>query len=566
MKVGIDFGTSTSEIAYVNPDGQVVLIPNHLGEFITPSVVYIQEDFTPIIGRDAKEKALIEPENAMLEVKRLFGGNHAVIARRKVYTPVEAAAMIIKYLADCAIAATGEKVDSAVVTVPAYFTDAQRKDVLQAGRDAGLKVDRIINEPTAASLDYGMRHLRECQHILIYDLGGGTLDVTVLELFEGVVDVKSSCGNNALGGKDFDQALMDYIVKAVKAASKARLSKDPRAMMRVKIAAEQCKIALSTDQEYRIDLPFIGGTADTPVGYSETITRNLFESLIKAKVYSTEHQIRTALEDALLDPADIDLVLMVGGSTGIPLVSNFLHEIFGRSPDITVDPDLAVVRGAAIQAGVLAGTLSEDAIVLTDICPHSLSTKTVRNVGLFDIREPFCHILIPRNATLPAEVSEIYETASDNQTSVIVTAYQGESEEPEENILLGAFELAGIPGARAGKEKIKICFAYNLNGILDISAEILSTGKIAAATVDTAKSGKNVDLSLWPKASNAPKYKKVINKAERMLKLHGDDADRVKKTADDLKKALVLSWEKEVCDNLKRILEYEIEVLEDELL
>jgi len=561
MKVGIDFGTSTSEIAYVDSDGQLVLVPNHLGEYITPSVVYIQEDSTPIIGREAKEKALVEPENAMLEVKRLFGQDTAIMARGNVYTPVEAATMIIRYLVDCASTASGQTVDSAVITVPAYFTDAQRKDVLQAGTEAGLSVERIINEPTAASLDYGMRHLRECQYILVYDLGGGTLDVTVLELFEGVVDVKSSCGNNTLGGKDFDQALMDYITKALLKKDKLDITKDPRAMMRVKMAAEQCKIVLSEQENHRIDLPFIGGTSETPVGFSETISSKLFESLIRDKIQSTEQQIKTALSDAALLPTDIDMVLMVGGSTRIPLVSRFLHETFGQTPDTAIDPDLAVVRGAAIQAGVLSGQLGEDAIVLTDICPHSLSTKTT-SLNFFGAREVYCDILIPRNTTLPAEVSEIYHTVADNQTRVEITAYQGESEDPDENELLGAFDLSGIPKARAGKEKIKICFAYDLNGILDVSAEIVSTGKSAAVTVDTAKSGKNVDLTLWKDASNVRSYRRLINKAERLVKLHGEEAEYVEKAANNLKKALVLSWEKEVCDNLHDRLKDEIEDFE----
>ena len=565
MKVGIDFGTSTSEIAYVGTDGQLVLVPNHIGEYITPSVVYIQEDFTPIVGKEAKEKALIEPENAMLEVKRLFGQKQALTARGRIYTPVEAATMIIKYLVECAATVCGEEIDSAVITVPAYFTDAQRKDVLNAGIQAGLDVSRIINEPTAASLDYGVRHLRDCKHVLVYDLGGGTLDVTVLELYEGVVDVKSSCGNNALGGKDFDKALMDYIVKTMRRKYNVEISDDLRAMMRVKIASEQCKIGLSSKESHKIELPFLGGTADTPAGFDEEITREYFEKLIYDQVWRTEKQIKTALGDAALTPQDIDMVLLVGGSTRIPLVMEFLNHVFGYSPAAAVDPDLAVVRGAALQAGVLSGNLGEDSIVLTDICSHSLSTMTLKDVS-FGVREKNCDILIPRNTTLPAETSKIFQTADDYQTGVNVTAYQGESNVPEDNELIGAFFLDGVPKARAGKEKIRIHFSYDLNGILEVSAEIVSTGKSASVTVDTSKTGKQLNLENWASAPNIRGFKHIITKAERLIKLHGEISSSVEIAADNLKKALLLEWSKDICAIYKKELETAIEGLENGLL
>ncbi|MCL2834575.1 MAG: Hsp70 family protein, partial [Treponema sp.] len=328
MKAGIDFGTSTSEIAYVSKDGKIIIVPNHLGEVITPSVVNIGADGTLLVGREAKEKALVEPENTFLEVKRLFGTNTELTAHGKVYSPVDAAAMIIRYLVDCAQKQSGQTIDSAVITVPAYFTDSQRKDVMAAGKAAGLEVERIINEPTAASLDYGIDHMRDCKYMLVYDLGGGTLDVTVLELFEGVVEVKSSCGNNALGGKDFDQAIMDHITGIIRKRDKVEISSDARAMMRIKMAAEQCKIALSSKTEYRIELPFlysknanpgnqsaqssqnVPGSQLVPSGYSETISRITFESMIRDKVYSTEQQIKTALFDADLEAKDIDLTLL----------------------------------------------------------------------------------------------------------------------------------------------------------------------------------------------------------------------------------------------------------------
>ena len=565
MKAGIDFGTSTSEIAYIDNDGNIVIIPNHLGEMITPSVVYIPEKGKPLVGREAREKALIEPENAFLEVKRLFGQNTILTARGKNYSPVDVAAMIIRYLADCAQQHTGEAVDSAVITVPAYFTDAQRKDVMAAGNAAGIAVDRIINEPTAASLDYGIEHMRDCKYMLVYDLGGGTLDVTVLELFEGVVEVKASCGNNALGGKDFDQAIMDYITAAIKKRDKIDLSGDAshptdvRAMMRIKIAAEQCKIGLSSEDSCLIELPFLYSKGSNPAGYSENISRTAFESMIREKIYSTEQQIKTVLFDAALSAEEIDLTLLVGGSTRIPLVSQFLKETFGLVPESAIDPDLAVVRGAAIQAGVLSGVLSENAIVLTDVCPYSLSTSTLP-YDFISEDDVFCDILIKRNTTLPATVSKIYSTSYDNQTEVNVDAYQGESENPKENYLLNRFELSGVPRGRAHKEKINIRFEYDLNGILTISSEIVSTGKSATVKVNTTQMGKNLDLSKWKNTFNAKRYRQIINKADRLIKVHEKDAEGNDKLADikrdvnELKKALVMEWDYSITEKFKYIL------------
>ena len=565
MKAGIDFGTSTSEIAYVDDDGKVIVIPNHLGEIITPSVVYITEDGTPIVGREAREKALVEPENTFLEVKRLFGQSVELLqARDRVFSPVDIASMIIRYLTGCAEKHTGRTIDSAVITVPAYFTDSQRKDVMAAGKAAGLDVDRIINEPTAASLDYGIEHMRECQYMLVYDLGGGTLDVTVLELFEGVIEVKSSCGNNALGGKDFDQAIMDHITGAIRKRSKFDISGDARAMMRIKIAAEQCKIALSTETEFLVELPFLYGGSDNPAGYSEKITRTNFEAMIRDRIYSTEHQIKTALFDAELDADDIDLTLLVGGSTRIPLVSEFLDKTFGITPQSAVDPDLAVVRGAAIQAGVLSGVLNKNAIVLTDICPYSLSTETLVDFG-DEFKEKICDIIIKRNTTLPASASKMYMTSVDNQTDVHITAYQGESLDPAENYLLNCFELSGIPKAKANKEKISIRFEYDLNGILTIFAEIVSTGKSATVTVNTLQMGKNLDLSKWKDSGIARRYRQIINKAERLVKIHGKKASfDVEAAANELKKALIVGWDFVITEKMKGKLTEAIHDLEED--
>ena len=430
MTIGIDFGTSTSEVAYVDKQGKVVLVPNHLGSFITPSIVYLQPNHKPLVGLEAKEQVLVDPDNGFIEIKRLLGQDVTLTAQGKTYKPVDIAHMIIRYLVDCAQTAIGEPVTEAVITVPAYFTDAQRQEVIEAGRMAGLQVKRILNEPTAASLDYGLQHMDLCNHVLVYDLGGGTLDVTVLELFDGVVDVKASAGNNTLGGKEFDQALIDHLLSTLTKKERAALTQDPRAAMRLKMAATQCKEALSQNEHFSIELPFLYTLDDKPKSLHTQVNRQLFGSLIEESIRSTKEQIDTVLTDAQLSPNDIDQILLVGGSTRIPLVRQMLSQLFGKFPVSAVDPDLAVVRGAAIQAGVLSGVFQEDAIVLTDVCPYSLSTAVLRGKNFHGDPLEVCDVLIPRNTTLPTSISRVYATAYDNQTAVHITAYQGESERP----------------------------------------------------------------------------------------------------------------------------------------
>lgn len=562
MKVGIDFGTSTSEIAFVDKNGLTTVVPNSLGETVTPSVVYYSSDGHVVVGREAKEMALLDPDNAFLEVKRLFGQDRVLNARGKDVAPPDVASEIIKYLINCAQAHTGETVDSAVITVPAYFTDAQRKDVVAAGIAAGIEVSRIINEPTAASLDYGIDHMSECQYILVYDLGGGTLDVTVLELFEGVVDVKASCGNNALGGKDFDQALIDHITAAIKKKDKVDVTNDLRVQIHIKAAAEACKIALSENESYDIGLPFLyQDKHGNAAGYAENITRTSFECMIKDKIVSTKKQIDQALFDAGLKAADIDIALLVGGSTRIPFVSAWLEDAYGFLPESAVDPDLAVVKGAAIQAGVLSGVLSENAIVLTDVCPYSLSTKTLTHIG-FNLKTHICDVIIPRNTTLPAAASKIYQTAADDQTCVHVTAYQGESDDPDENELLNTFVLDGIPKGKAGRQKINISLAYDLNGILAVSGQIVSTGKSVRVEVDTGRLGKNLDLNTWKDVPASNVYRKIINRADRLSKVHGDDAANVVAAAIQLKKALILGWESAIIADYENDLHQAIKELD----
>ncbi|MDR1352211.1 MAG: Hsp70 family protein, partial [Treponema sp.] len=361
--VGIDLGTSTSEIGCI-VDGKARLIPNSRGSLITPSVVHVGEDGAVLVGEEAAEYLFTRPDCTFMEVKRLTGSGEKLKAHGKEYAPEEIQAMFLKYLIRCAEDNLQEKIDRAVITVPAYFTDVQRRATAKAGELAGLRVERIINEPTAAALDYGLSNLKECKNVLVYDLGGGTLDVTVLELFEGVIDVKASCGNNHLGGKDFDEIIMAHL---------ADPAGDERALMRLKKAAEDCKIALSTEEEFRVSLPFLLTDKDgKPVSVEKTVRRKEFEDWVSDKVLSTREPMQSALADAKLEPQDLQVILLVGGSTRIPCVKRLVEKTLGAVPRSLVDPDLTVARGASIQAGLIEGSINNEDLVLTDVCPYTL--------------------------------------------------------------------------------------------------------------------------------------------------------------------------------------------------
>lgn len=552
--VGIDLGTSTSEIAVLK-DGKPYVIPNHIGEYITPSVIGISDDGRIIVGSEAREQLLLKPEDTVMEVKRLMGSNTLITMAGKQYTPREISALLLKYLVDCASSHLGEAIDRAVVTVPAYFSDEQRRATVEAGKLAGLKVERIINEPTAASLDYGVGHMEECRNVLVYDLGGGTLDVTVLEMFEGVLEVKASSGNNRLGGKDFDNLLMDYLIERFSLRYGVDVSDDARAMMRLKDAAEKCKIALSRDKEFQISLPFFADAGGAPVSLEEAITRELFESLIKDKIDSTGKQIRDALGDAGLKESDMDLVLLVGGSTRIPYVRKFIENIMGKEPMSLVDPDLAVVRGAAVQAGILNEELSsEKDIVITDVCPYTLGIAVLDYIGGFPVPDVY-DVIIPRNVTIPVVREKIYGTVQDNQKTVDISVYQGEYKKASLNNLLGEFKLEGIPAAPAFKEKLKVSFSYDVNGILQTEGVIVSTGEKAVITVETTgvKMEEEVDLEKWKDMPNARRYRAIINKAQKILdnQQAGVFEMEINDLARDLKKGLIKGWDAKRLNELR---------------
>lgn len=517
--IGIDLGTSTSEAACLI-EGKPVIIPDLNGNLVIPSVVYISDDGEVKAGEDAQNYALLEPENTVLEVKRLMGAKSSLRLGKKYLKPEEVSGEILRYIKDYVEAYLGEPAEEAVITVPAYFTNEQRVATKLAGELAGFKVERIINEPTAAALAYGLDHMDAEKYLLVYDFGGGTLDVTVLEMFQGVLDVRACSGNNQLGGKDFDQALMDKLVKDFNKEHGISLDQDKKAMARLKKAAEKVKIELSLQEQTVMDLPFLTQKDGKPYGIYRDITRRDFEKLIGPMVRSTLGQIDAALVDAKLNPKDIDTILLVGGSTKIPLVKDILRDKFGREPMHEINPDEAVALGAAIQGGIIAGDLSSDQdIIITDVCPYTLGIECVKDIsglpmpGMFDP-------LIKRNTTIPVSTSKQYQTFSDDQEEVRINVYQGERAYAFENNLIGNFLIDGIPAAKAGEEKIEVEFSYDINGILEVKAKVVSSGQDAGISIDTRemKIEEVIDVEKgWKKSKRGKKVKSLIKKGEKML-------------------------------------------------
>jgi molecular chaperone DnaK len=508
------------------------LFPNSQGKLVTPSVVHIGEDGTILAGEEAAEYLLTRPDCTFMEVKRLTGSDEKLKAHGKEYAPEEIQAMLLRYLVRCAEDNLKEKIDRAVITVPAYFTDVQRRATAKAGELAGLNVERIINEPTAAALDYGLSNLKETKNVLVYDLGGGTLDVTVLELFEGVIDVKASSGNNHLGGKDFDEIIMLHL---------ADPAGDERAVMRLKKAAEDCKIALSAQEEYKVSLPFLlTGKDGKPVSVEKTVRRQDFEEWVSEKIASTREPMQSALADAKLSPQDLQVILLVGGSTRIPCVKKLVEETLGAVPRSLVDPDLTVARGAAIQAGIIEGSINNEDLVLTDVCPYTLGTAPLET-GLFGRRKVFDPI-IPRNTTIPTEKASIYTTAADYQTSVIIDVFQGESSDPENNERLGEVQLSGIPAAKQGKEQIEVTFGYDMNGILQVKAIVVSTGKQVSAEISTTgvKAKPLLDLSKWEQAEGARQFRPLVRKAEKLIAADKDIGGDIETLVRRVKESILL--------------------------
>lgn len=515
--IGIDLGTSTSEAAIIR-DGKPEMILNYDGEVITPSAVGIDQDKNFVFGDKAKAQYLMAPEDTVIEVKRKIGTKEKIHMGGKEFTPVEISAMLLSHIKDYVSEYLKEEVSRAVISVPAYFDDLQRQETVEAGKLAGFTVERIINEPTAAALSYGIGHMEEESHILVYDLGGGTFDVTLLEMFGGVLEVKASSGDNKLGGKDFDERLIQWMLRQFRKKEGIDLEKNTAAMVKLKEQAEWCKKELSTQDSCRIVIPFIAQKKGNPVALDETITVSEFEEMVKDLVERTHNPIDIVLADSEILPEDIDRILLVGGSTRMPMIGRDLECYLKKKPSQALNPDYAVAEGAAIQAGIIEGTISgEDSLIMTDVNPYTLGIRTLSG---FDLN--YMSVVIPRNVTIPTVRKNTYSTSWDDQQAAKIEVFQGESSDVRQNHFLGEFIVSGIPLRSAGEEKVEVEFAYNLNGMLEVKAKIVSTGEEAAVEINmmeqTAKDHEITDVSRWKDSSYARQFRTVIRRAERRLK------------------------------------------------
>ena len=542
--IGIDLGTTNSCVA-VFEGGSTTVIANPEGERTTPSVVAFKNG-EMTVGAKAKRGALTNPDT-ISSIKRLMGTNKKVKANGKEYTPEEVSAMILGDLKKTAEAYLGEKVTKAVITVPAYFNDAQRQATKNAGKIAGLEVERIINEPTAAALAYGLDKQDKTEQILVYDLGGGTFDVSILEIGDGVFEVKSTSGNNHLGGDDFDNRLMDYIVDQIKKEDGIDLRDDKMAMQRIKETAEKAKKDLSGMTSTQISLPFIAQKDGAPVNFEMDITRAKFEELIDDLLESTLEPVRKALKDAKLTAKDIDKVLLVGGSTRIPKVVDIVKKELGKEPSKGVNPDEVVAMGAAIQGGVLTGDVND--IVLLDVTPLSLGIETLGGV---------CTVLIPRNTTIPTSKSQVFSTAADNQPAVDIHILQGERPMAADNKTLGNFQLTNIPPAPRGIPQIEVTFDIDANGIVNVKAKDLGTNKEQSITITASTNLSDDEIDRMMKEAEANKEAdekrkesaEVKNDAEQMIfatekslkdlgdKVSSEDKEKAENQIKELREAL----------------------------
>ncbi len=537
--IGIDLGTTNSCVA-VMENGEPVVIANAEGTRTTPSVVAFQKDGERLVGQVAKRQAVSNPDRTIASIKRHMGSNYKVDIDGKGYTPQEISAMILTKLKKDAESYLGGTVTDAVITCPAYFTDSQRQATKDAGKIAGLNVLRIINEPTAAALSYGLDKEGKTQKVIIYDLGGGTFDVSIMEIGDGVFEVLATSGNNMLGGDDFDKRVMDYLIAEFKAKEGIDLSNDKLALQRLKEAAEKAKIELSGMSKTNVNLPFITADATGPKHLDVDITKQKFDAITADLVQGTLVPLKKAMDDAKLSYSEIDKVILVGGSTRIPAVIDEVRKTTGKEPFKGINPDECVAVGAAIQGGVLSGEVKD--VLLLDVTPLSLGIETLGGV---------CTKLIERNTTIPVKKSQVFSTAADNQTQVDIHILQGEREFAKDNKTLGRFELNGIAPAPRGVPQIEVTFDIDANGIVNVSAKDLGTGKSQNITI-TASSNLSDD---------------EINKAVNEAKQYEEEDKKRKEAVDNHNKldGLIFTIEKSIKDLGDKISEEDKAKLEEEV-